>query len=61
MEETIQVLLGRDGSTRDDYVSVYVISDWKWPLKKRLVIVHIKVKSKHFINRWHSLKFMLLV
>ena len=37
---------------RDDYVRV--ISDQKWPLKERLVIAHIKARSKHsflIINR----------
>ena len=37
---------------RDDYVRV--ISDQKWTLKERLVIAHIKARSKHsflIINR----------
>ena len=32
-------------SARDDYARV--ISDRKWPLKKRPVIAHIKARSKH--------------
>ena len=36
-------------SARDDYARV--ISDRKWPLKKRPVIAHIKARSKHSINR----------
>ena len=32
-------------SARDDYA--LVISDRKWPLKKRPVIAHIKARSKH--------------
>ena len=33
------------GRARDDYVPV--ISERKWPLKKTLVIAHIKARSKH--------------
>ena len=29
---------------RDNYACV--ISDWKWPLKKRQVVTHIKARSK---------------
>ena len=35
-------------SARDDYARV--ISDRKWPLKKRSVIAHIKARSKHSLT-----------
>ena len=37
--------VGVSRSARDDYARV--ISDRKWPLKKRPVIAHIKARSKH--------------
>ena len=54
-KEAIRVVLVGSGSGQeDDYVSV--ISNQKWPTKKRPVIAHIKAGSKHSsltINRTH--------
>ena len=47
-EEAIRVLLVEGGRVqKHPGMIMRVISDRKWPLKKRPVIAHIKARSKH--------------
>ena len=47
-EEAICVLWVKGGSGPEEPGMIDYASDWKWPLKKRPVIAHIKARSKHF-------------
>ena len=51
-EEAIRVLLVEGGrvQNRPGMIMRVLISDRKWPLKKRLVIAHIKARSKHILS-----------
>ena len=55
--EAIRVVWVGSGSGQEDHYAGE-ISDRKWALKKRLVIAHIKARSKHSFKTettWHKI------